>query len=57
MILEVFSKPTLNVVNKSLRIFKKILKEDFRVKPRNKSCALITVFKLNSFDANSTTEK
>ena len=57
LILEVFSKLTPNVVNKSLRIFKVLLEKSFKVRSYNRKIAFLTAFVLDQSKVDCITKK
>ena len=57
LVLEVISKLTSDIVNKSLRASKIFPKYDFEVGPCNKNSAHMTILILSSFEAYEATEK
>ena len=57
MVVRVFPKLILDIINKSLKIFKVLLEENFKIKLYNKSNILIMVFILSLFKADSIIEE
>ena len=57
LVLGVFSKLILNIVNKGLKIPKVLSKKSFKFWLHDKNGAIVMVFMLNLFEVDSTVEK
>ena len=55
--MRVFFKLTLNIINKSLRIFKVFLEKNFKIELYNKNNILMVALILDLFEVNNTIEK
>lgn len=57
MVLRIFYKLILDIIDKGLKIFKVFLKKGFEVGPQNKNGAFITMLILSLLDADSARKK
>ena len=57
LVLEVTFKLTLDVVNKSLKIYKVFLEKDFENEPCDRSSAFVMAYILSPFETNEITKK
>lgn len=57
LVLEVFSKLILDIIDKSLGVLEVFLEEGFKVGPNDRNDALIVAPVLGLFDANSATKE
>lgn len=57
LILGIFPKLTSDIINKSLKTFEIFLKKGYKVRPRDKSGALIMALELSSSNTDRAIEK